>query len=130
MYCETTHNVKVEVVPQFLDSESRPQDDHYIWAYRITITNQGTTSIQLKNRYWQIVDARGQFEVIEGPGVVGEQPVLEPGESYTYESGTPLKTPSGIMMGHYEMVNAQGVGFEANVPAFSLDSPYELADLH
>ena len=130
MYTEVTQDVKVDVTPVFLDTESRPQEDHFTWVYKITITNMGSLTVQLMNRYWRIVDSRGAQEEISGPGVVGEQPVLAPGETYSYESGCPLKTPSGIMMGHYEMVNEAGMPFHAKVPAFSLDSPYDVSDYH
>ena len=130
MYSEVTQDVKVDVTPVFLDTESRPQDGISRGPYRITITNMGTLTVQLINRYWRIVDSRGGQEEISGPGVVGEQPVLEPGETYSYEVGCPLKAPSGIMMGHDEMVNEAGMPFHAKVPAFSLDSPYDVSDYH
>ena len=94
-------------------------------ALRLEIENQGGQSVQLLNRHWRITDSLGRVQEVRGAGVVGEQPVLEPGEVYQYTSGTPLPTPSGIMVGSYEMENAQGLRFDVAIPAFSLDSPHQ-----
>jgi len=124
MYSETTQSIKVTVQPHYLEDQSAPEDDHYVWAYHVLIENLGAETVQLKSRYWHITDAVGQAQEVRGEGVVGEQPVLEPGASYEYTSGTPLATPSGIMVGAYTMVNERGERFDVAIPAFSLDCPY------
>jgi len=124
MYSETTQSIKVTVQPHYLEDQSAPEDDHYVWAYHVLIENLGAETVQLKSRYWHITDAVGQAQEVRGDGVVGEQPVLEPGASYEYTSGTPLNTPSGIMVGAYTMVNERGERFDVAIPAFSLDCPY------
>lgn len=129
-YSTTTRDVNVQVRPVFLEDQSNPDEDHFVWAYQIKIENQGEKTIQLKRRHWQITDARGQIEVVDGEGVIGEQPVLEPGASFEYTSGAPLKTSNGFMVGHYQMESSQGEVFEVDVPAFSLDSPYDLMIHH
>ena len=96
-----------------------------MWAYRVRIENHGTEQVQLLNRYWRITDAKGVTQEVEGPGVVGEQPILQPGASFVYTSGCPLTTPSGIMQGRYEMQTDEGERFWINIPAFSLDSPHQ-----
>jgi ApaG protein len=121
MYESVTQGIRVSVTPQFLEQES--DDDRYFWAYTVVIENEGEKTAQLKTRYWQITDAVGRVEEVRGPGVVGETPVLKPGESFTYTSGCPLREPSGVMVGHYGMVDADGAPFEVEIPAFSLDSP-------
>jgi ApaG protein len=125
MYTATTRLIRVTVEPTYLDEQSVPTDDHYIWAYRVTIRNDGTETVQLLNRHWRITDSLGRLQEVRGAGVVGEQPVLKPGEAFEYTSGTPLPTPSGIMVGSYEMTNATGERFEVEIPAFSLDSPHQ-----
>ena len=123
MYEAVTRAIRVSVTPQYLEHQSNPDDNEYFWAYTIVIENEGTETVQLKSRYWRITDARGRVEEIRGPGVVGETPVLKPGESFTYTSGCPLKEPSGMMVGRYQMVDSLGEAFEIDIPAFSLDSP-------
>jgi len=123
MYKALTRNIRVSVTPQFLEDESRPEISRYFWAYTVLIENEGTQTVQLKSRYWHITDARGRIQEVRGAGVVGEQPVLEPGEAYSYTSGCPLQEPSGIMVGKYCMVFESGESFEVDIPAFSLDSP-------
>ena len=130
MYEAVTDGIKVSVTPHFLEDQSSPADDHYVWAYQISIENHGTETVQLRNRYWRITNAQGQVEEVEGPGVVGEQPVLRPGDSFQYTSGAPLNTASGIMMGSYEMECADGRMFDVTIPAFSLDSPHEQVRLN
>ena len=120
-----TRDIQVSVKPYYLDDQSAPEEDHYVWAYRVTIENRGQEKVQLLNRYWCITDGRGSVREVRGAGVVGEQPVLEPGESFEYTSGAPLTTPSGIMVGSYEMRDGAGQTFEVAIPAFSLDSPHE-----
>lgn len=121
MYEAVTRGIKVSVTPQFLEHEA--DDDRYFWAYTVVIENESETTAQLKTRYWQITDAKGRVEEVRGPGVVGETPLLKPGESFTYTSGCPLNEPSGVMVGHYGMVDADGDAFDVEIPAFSLDSP-------
>ncbi len=124
MYDEITRSIRVTVEPIYLDDQSSPSDNHYVWAYQVRIENEGNDTVQLLNRYWRITDDQGRVQEVRGAGVVGEQPTLKPGESFEYASGTPLPTPSGIMVGAYEMETAQGTRFDVAVPAFSLDSPY------
>ncbi len=125
MYRQTTRSITVTVVPRFLDEQSTPSDDHFVWEYRVKIENEGSETVQLITRHWRITDNRGRVQEVRGPGVVGEQPVLRPGDSFEYRSGTPLPTPSGIMVGTYQMETASGDRFDVAVPAFSLDSPHE-----
>ncbi len=130
MYSQTTRQITINVQPTFLEDESSPEERRFIWAYTIRIENSGAETVQLLNRAWQITDANGRVEEVNGPGVVGEQPVLSPGESYEYTSGCPLATPSGIMVGSYEMETLGGERFDVAVPAFSLDSPHDVGQLH
>ncbi|MEC9101572.1 MAG: Co2+/Mg2+ efflux protein ApaG [Pseudomonadota bacterium] len=125
MYSETTKSIRVTVVPAFLDEHSSPEDDKYVWAYEVRIENLGEETVQLINRYWSITNSLGQTQTVRGPGVVGEQPILKPGEYFEYTSGTPLSTPSGLMMGTYQMENNDGKLFDVSIPAFSLDSPHQ-----
>ena len=125
MYSETTNSIRVTVKPIYLEEQSTPVDDHYVWAYQVEILNMGPTAVQLLNRHWKITDSLGRLQEVKGPGVVGEQPTLKPGESFEYTSGTPLSTPSGIMVGSYEMRTEGGDLIEVAIPAFSLDSPYQ-----
>lgn len=124
-YTQTTNFVKITVLPVYLDAQSEPEENHYLWAYHVRIENLGVETIQLKNRYWLITDAYGRRQEINGKGVVGENPIILPGESFEYTSGTPLTTPSGIMEGHYEMEKMDGENFVVEIPVFSLDSPYQ-----
>jgi ApaG protein len=121
MYESMTRNIRVTVRPKYLHSQSRPDDDHFVWAYTITIENRGAETVTLRSRHWKITDARGRLQEVKGEGVVGEQPTLVPGESFEYTSGVPLSTPSGFMVGTYQMETAHGVGFDIDIPAFSLD---------
>ncbi len=120
-----TRNIRVVVRPFYLEDQSSPEEDHYVWAYHVEITNIGDETVQLRTRYWHITDALGRVHEVHGAGVVGEQPVLRPGETFEYTSGTPLATPSGIMVGRYRMVSESGEQFDVAIPAFSLDSPHE-----
>src|SRR5258708_28676667 len=105
MYSETTRSIKVTVKPFYLEDQSSPTDNHYVWAYHVRIENHGGETVQLRRRHWRITDGLGPVQEVRGPGVVGEQPVLAPGESYRYTSGTPLHTASGIIAGRCEMGN-------------------------
>jgi ApaG protein len=124
MYSALTRDIRVTVRPEFSPERSEPSDDSYFWIYTIEIANQGRKPVKLMHRHWRITDALGHLEMVDGPGVVGEQPTIQPGQSFRYSSGCPLKTPSGFMMGTYDMVDAQGRRFEVEIPAFSLDSPF------
>ena len=130
MYSQTTDSIRVTVQPHYLDEQSSPTENHYVWAYQVEIANLGAATVQLLNRYWHITDASGRVQEVRGPGVVGEQPVLPPGGSFQYTSGCPLSTPSGMMVGHYEMSDQQGRTFEVAIPAFSLDSPHQAVKLN
>ncbi len=130
MYSETTRSIRITVQPFYLEEQSSPAEDHYVWAYHVRIENHGRETVQLRRRHWKITDGRGHVQEVRGPGVVGEQPVLGPGESFEYTSGTPLPTPSGIMVGTYEMETPAGESFEVAIPAFSLDSPHQQVRLN
>jgi ApaG protein len=123
MYRAVTHGIEVRVEPFYLPERSDPSENRYVWAYRITIDNQSSHPVKLLSRYWHITDAVGRVEEVRGPGVVGEQPELGPGDSYQYTSGCPLSTPSGIMVGRYTMQADDGRLFDVEIPAFSLDLP-------
>jgi len=125
MYERVTRGVKVIVRPQYLDGQSRPEEGHYVWAYTVTIENHGRDTVTLRTRYWKITDAFGVVQEVRGAGVVGEQPTLKPGDSYSYTSGCPLKTSSGFMVGAYQMQLVSGEFINVEIPAFSLDSPHE-----
>ncbi len=126
----TTNGILIRAQPFFLEDRSDIEAGRYVWAYQIEIENRGDQTVQLMNRYWRITDANGRAEEVYGAGVVGEQPVLAPGQSWRYTSGTPLMTPSGMMEGYYEMQNQAGEMFRALIPLFSLDSPYDTASKH
>ena len=122
-YRATTLGIEVSVTPRFLPERSSDAESYYFWAYTIGIVNNGARTVQLKTRHWRITDGNGRLQEVRGPGVVGEEPVLRPGEAYEYTSGVPLQTPSGFMRGSYGMVSEDGERFDIEVPAFSLDSP-------
>ena len=130
MYSETTNSIRITVKPMYLEEQSSPGENHFVWAYHVLIENTGQRTVRLLSRHWKITDSLGRLQEVRGAGVVGEQPVLEPGGSFEYTSGTPLPTPSGIMVGSYEMEAADGGRFQAAVPAFSLDSPHQAAQLN
>ncbi|MCO6176653.1 MULTISPECIES: Co2+/Mg2+ efflux protein ApaG [Ciceribacter] len=123
MYRALTRDIEVSVEPYYLEEQSDPDDGRYVWGYRVAITNHSDRSVRLVNRYWHITDQNGQVDEVTGPGVVGEQPHLQPGDTYEYSSGCPLDTPSGVMFGHYQMETEEGDLFEVAIPAFSLDAP-------
>ena len=122
-YEAETRDIRVRVTPTFLDGESDPDEGRWVWAYHIEIENKGALEVQLLARRWTITDALGHVEEVRGPGVVGEQPVIPPGQSYAYASGCPLPTSSGSMQGAYRMVDEAGASFDVAIPAFSLDVP-------
>jgi ApaG protein len=123
--------VRVTVRSFFLADQSQPDEGRFVWAYRVWIENQGDQPVQLLKRTWEITDATGRTQQVHGDGVVGEQPRLGPGERFEYTSGTPLRTPSGFMVGTYHMVAPEsGENFDVAVPAFSLDSPHQGGRVH
>jgi len=130
MYSKTTSGVTVTVTPYFLEDQSSPQEDHYVWAYQVNITNSSNSTVKLNHRNWLIIDANGKIINVQGEGVVGEFPILQPGESFEYTSGTPLKTNNGIMQGFYLMSQDNGSQIKIDIPTFSLDSPYNKKNLH
>jgi ApaG protein len=119
-----TNNVRVEVESQYAAEHSRPFQDHWFFHYTVRITNEGDGTVQLLSRHWVITDATGHTEEVKGPGVVGEQPVLSPGESFQYTSGCPLKTSTGVMRGTYQMVTEDGDHFDVEIAPFALHEPY------
>ena len=122
-YRAVTRQIEVTATPRFLADRSSPENGYFFWAYTITLTNRGRETVQLKTRHWRITDAQGRLQEVRGAGVVGEEPVLKPGENFDYTSGVPLPTSSGFMTGSYGMVSATGEEFEIEIPAFSLDTP-------
>ena len=123
MYQERTRSIQISVEPFYVDEQSAPDQSRFVFGYRIQINNRGDETVQLISRHWRITDAHGRTIEVRGAGVVGRQPVLAPGEMFEYTSGTPLATPSGIMVGSYQMVTSAGEQFEVAIPAFSLDVP-------
>ena len=124
MYEKKTNQICVRVEPSFLEEQSEHDDGVYFWAYTVEIENQSDEPVQLRSRYWCITDANGQMREVRGPGVIGQEPVIEPGKSFSYTSGAPLTTSSGFMTGSYQMESPSGTQFSIDIPPFSLDSPY------
>jgi ApaG protein len=122
-YTAETDGILVRVRPSYLAGQSDPAGGRWVWAYHVEIVNLSGVAVQLMARRWTITDGRGRVEEVRGPGVVGEQPIIAPGESYAYASGCPLGTSTGSMAGAYYMTDAEGRRFEAAIPAFSLDTP-------
>lgn len=129
-YSAITQGIEVSVEPFYLDDESQPEESTFIWAYMVEIHNGGSEPVQLKTRHWQITDGLGRLEEVSGDGVVGEQPVIEPGETYEYSSHCPLSTDNGIMAGSYAMERPDGSRFDVTIPAFSLDLPDAIRSLN
>jgi ApaG protein len=117
------HKINIEVETNYLDDQSDPRDKRYVFAYTITIRNEGEVAAKLLTRHWIITDANGRVQEVRGPGVVGEQPYLKPGQGFRYSSGAILETPVGTMQGSYQMVADDGAKFEAPIPAFRLAMP-------
>lgn len=127
MYEQETAGVMVRVEPQFLPEESAPDEGRFVWAYTIEIENRSEDTVQLVSRFWRITDENGLTQEVEGEGVVGKQPILEPGTSFRYTSAAPLAAPSGVMMGAYSMRRLNdGGAFDIAVPLFALDSPHHV----
>lgn len=119
-----TNNVRVEVESHYAPDRSQPFENRWFFHYTVRITNEGDETVQLLSRHWVITDGTGRVEEVRGPGVVGEQPVLAPGESFEYTSGCPLKTSTGTMRGTYQMVTEDGSHFDVEIGLFSLAEPY------
>jgi ApaG protein len=130
MYTQTTRGITVSVNPIFLEDQSSAAEYRFVWAYQVRIDNRSEATVQLRRRHWRITDAVGHVQNVEGDGVVGEQPLLHPGDFFEYTSGTPLQTPSGIMVGSYQMESGDGETFDVAIPAFSLDSPHQVVRMN
>lgn len=130
MYKAVTNGIRVTVMPRYMEEESSPKDGRYFFAYTVEITNMTPRQVQLSARHWRIVDGDGNRQEVRGSGVVGKQPVLDPGETFSYTSGCPLATPDGTMEGTYTMVGADGETFLADIPPFSLDAPVKKRVVH
>ena len=130
MNSATTGGITVSVETAYIEKDSDPDNQYFVWAYRIKIENNSGNTVQLISRHWMITDALGRHQEVRGAGVVGEQPVLSPGASFTYSSGTPLQTPSGFMRGTYAVRADDGREFDIEIPAFSLDCPHDEAQVH
>lgn len=124
-YERTTNGIRISVRPTYLDRQSDPSDGLFVWSYTVRIHNGSDEIVRLRTRHWLITNAKGMTEEVKGVGVVGEQPLIKPGEGYEYTSGAPLSTPSGMMVGRYGMETIAGEHFDVEIPAFSLDSPHE-----
>ena len=120
------NHIEVEVATNYIEEQSRPEDDRYVFAYTITLRNTGKQPARLMTRHWIINDANGNTQEVHGEGVVGEHPYLRPGDTFQYTSGTVLETPVGSMEGSYQMVSDAGQPFDAEVPAFTLSQPHAL----
>ena len=126
MFEQRTKDVVVRVEPEFLAEQSSVSDSRFIWAYTVEIDNQGSEDLTVTERFWQIADSRGQVQEVRGKGVVGEKPVVKPGEVFRYTSGAPLTAPSGMMRGTYTVQGVStGESYDVDIPAFVLDSPHE-----
>jgi ApaG protein len=123
MYKTETNGISVTVEPRYLAERSEPSEQRFFWAYTVEIANSTAAPVQILARHWIITDQNGRREDVRGLGVVGEQPLIEPGRSFTYTSGCPLPTPSGTMVGSYEAIGGDGKVFSVAIPAFSLDIP-------
>ena len=123
---ESPNHIDVQVETNYMESQSQPDEQRFVFSYTVTIRNEGQASARLMNRHWIITDANGKVQEVRGEGVVGEQPHLNPGETFRYTSGTVLDTPVGSMQGSYDMVDSHGNHFDAMIPAFSLARPGSL----
>ena len=124
-YEAETEGVMIRVTPHFIDEESSPSEERYLWAYHVEVENRGKRTLQLLTRHWHITDREGRVQEVKGAGVVGQTPVLRPGATFEYTSGCPLNSPSGMMQGTYHFEDDQGGVLEARIPLFALDSPYD-----
>ena len=130
MYRAKTHGIEITAEPIYLADQSAPQQGRWFWAYTITIINHSGEAVQLISRHWRITDGHGRLHEVRGEGVIGEQPLIEPGGSFSYTSGCPLETPEGIMVGDYTMVKPNGEMISVAIPTFSLDSQTTKRVLH
>ena len=130
MYEAVTNGVRVRVTPLYVEEQSAPDENYFFWSYTVEIANEGPIAVQLRTRQWLITDANGRKEVVRGPGVVGQTPLIPPGQSFTYTSGCPLSTASGIMSGSYQMQLPDGTFINVEIPGFSLDSPFTRRSLN
>jgi ApaG protein len=119
-----TRGIRVRVAARYAPDHSHPPSSRWFFLYTVNITNESDRTVQLVTRHWIIIDATGRQEEVRGPGVVGQQPVIEPGQSFQYTSGCPLTSPYGTMRGRYEMVTADGERFDAEIAPFTLRGPY------
>ena len=117
---DEAYKISVEVTPNYIEEQSRPDQGHYVFSYTVTIINDGKQPARLLSRHWVITDSIGSTQEVNGDGVVGEQPYLKPGEGFQYTSGTMMKTPTGSMSGSYQMIADDGFHFDANIPEFYL----------
>jgi ApaG protein len=119
-------HIDVDVTTQYIEEQSSPEENRFVFSYTITIHNTGSMAAKLLTRHWIINDANGNVQEVHGEGVVGEQPYLRPDESFEYTSGTVIETPVGSMEGSYQMITDNGFAFDANIPAFTLSQPHAL----
>ena len=126
MNIEKQHNITVEVETDYIEGQSEPENERYVFSYTITIRNEGGEAAQLLSRHWLITDANGNIQEVKGEGVVGEQPHLKPGEGFQYTSGAMITTPVGSMQGSYQMITDNGDEFDTEIPAFTLAIPRTL----
>lgn len=127
---ETTDDIRVMVTPMYLEEQSDASENRHVWAYHVRLENHGNGMVQLLTRRWRIIDGNGVAHEVIGDGVVGQKPILNPGDDFEYSSGTPLATPSGFMTGIFQMLDADGRRFAVQVPAFSLDEPQGQGVVH
>ncbi len=125
-YEAVTDGIRIRVEPIYVEDQSSPDEAYFFWAYTVHISNGGEKRVRLRSRMWKITDADGRTQEVHGEGVVGQTPCIEPGQSFSYTSGCPLQTPSGIMVGSYQMEDDSGRLFDVAIPAFSLDSPFSV----
>ncbi len=123
LFEQVSNNIKVEVAPTYVEDQSDPKRSIWYFSYHVKITNQGDLPVQLRTRHWIIIDAIGRVEEVEGPGVVGLQPLIPPGQVFEYSSYCPLPTPTGTMRGTYTMTDPKGIEFKVNIPLFVLAEP-------
>jgi ApaG protein len=124
MYSRVTNSIAITVIPEYEEDQSMPFDNYYIWEYHIHIRNNRSETVQLINRHWVVIDDKGQVQEVSGAGVVGVQPILKPGQEFEYSSSVHLNTPSGVMMGSYEMLTKDEELLKIEIPTFSLDCPH------
>lgn len=123
MFQATTHDIRIEVEPAYIDEQSNPAQNYYFFSYKVRIHNQSAREVQLVSRHWIIADAFGKTEEVEGPGVIGKQPLIQPGDFFEYSSFCPLATPTGSMKGTYQMIDGSGTQFDVEIPKFFLSEP-------